>query len=47
VADPRTPYLTRTVIRGPGFVIPWSLPDERQERRRWRRAGVVPEEVTA
>ena len=45
--DHRTPLQTQTVIKGPGFVIPWTQPDERQERRRWRQAGVVPEEVTA
>lgn len=38
---------TRTVIRGPGTLTPWTLPDERQERRRWRYAYSPSEEVMA
>ena len=27
---------TRTVIRAGDIVVPWTMPDERQQRRRWR-----------
>jgi hypothetical protein len=27
---------TRTVIRAGDIIVPWTKPDERQQRRRWR-----------
>ena len=32
VALPRT----RTVIRAGDIIVPWTMPNERQQRRRWR-----------